>query len=104
MTFTKRLRQRVMDGDITVSVRIWQKPRVRVGGRYPLGAGHIEVTAMTQIDASDITEDLARRGGFDDLDDMMSIARHGPGENVYLVEFFWQADNVGQTVDDLWRD
>ena len=63
MTFAKRLRAAVMAGEITKSVRIWQTPRVRIGGRYPLGPGHIEVTYLTEIDLDDVTEDLARETG-----------------------------------------
>jgi len=34
VTFTKRLRPGVRSGEITCSVRIWQRPHVKVGGRY----------------------------------------------------------------------
>ena len=46
MMFTKQLREPVMRGEVTCSVRIWQKPRVKVGGRYALGPGAIHVTAL----------------------------------------------------------
>ena len=36
MMFTKRLREPVMRGEVTCSVRIWQRPHVKTGGRYPL--------------------------------------------------------------------
>ncbi len=92
MMFTKRLREPVMRGEITCSVRIWQKPHVKVGGRYPLGPGWVYVTSIREIEPADITPALARRGGFKDLDDLMATAKHGPGENVYLVEFEYQED------------
>jgi len=87
MQFTKRLRAPVMCGEITCSVRIWQKPHVKVGGRYPLGPGFIHVTAIREINLQDITPDLARRSGFDGVIDLLKVARHGPGQTVYLVEF-----------------
>lgn len=87
MMFTKRLREPVMRGEVTCSVRIWQSPRVKVGGRYPLGPGHIEVTSIRQIALQDVTPELARRSGFAGLVDLLKVAKHGPGENVYLVEF-----------------
>jgi hypothetical protein len=87
MMFTKRLREPVMAGEVTCSVRIWQSPRVRVGGRYPLGPGHIEVTSIRQISLSDVTPALARRSGFAGVVDLLKVAKHGPGEKVYLVEF-----------------
>ena len=61
MMFTKRLREPIMRGEITCSVRIWRSPHVKVGGRYALGAGYIEVTSIRPIALSDITPALARR-------------------------------------------
>ena len=90
MMFAKPLRARVIGGQITCSVRIWLHPRVRIGGRHPLGSGHIEVTALTEIDLADVTEALAIRSGFDSLADLMATARHGRGERVFLVEFVYR--------------
>jgi hypothetical protein len=87
MTFTKRLHAPIIAGDVTCSVRIWHMPRVKIGGRYPLGPGAVEVTALRQIDFADITPQLARRSGFAGVVDLLKVARHGSGEKVYLVEF-----------------
>ena len=87
MTFTKRLREPIMRGEITCSVRIWQKPHVKVGGRYALGGGFVEVTSMRRITMADITPDLAKRSGFLGVIDLLKIAKHGPGEKVYLIDF-----------------
>jgi hypothetical protein len=92
MVFTKRLRDRVMLGEITCSVRIWQSPRVKAGGRYPLGPGAIHVSSVREIAFDEITLELARRSGFDDVADLLGVAKHGPGENVYLVEFEYRED------------
>jgi hypothetical protein len=92
MMFTKRLRESVMRGEVTVSVRIWQKPHVKVGGRYPLGPGHIEVTSIREITLSDITPELARRSDFAGVVDLLKVAKHGPGEHVYLLEFEYRDD------------
>ncbi len=87
MMFSKPLCPRVMSGEITKSVRIWQTPRVRIGGRYPLGGGYVEVTRLIEIDRSDVTEALARETGFATLEDLIGVAQHGRGERVFLVEF-----------------
>jgi len=81
-----------MRGEITCSVRIWQRPHVKVGGRYPLGPGVILVTSIREIGFEDITSDLARRSGFRGAVDLLKVAKHGPGEKVYLVEFEYQAE------------
>ena len=92
MMFTKRLREPVIRGEVTCSVRIWQSPRVKVGGRYRLGAGAIQVTAIRRIGLEDVTPQLARRSGFLGVVDLLKVARHGPGENIYLVEFEYRDD------------
>jgi hypothetical protein len=88
--FTRRLREPVMRGEVTCSVRIWQRPHVKVGGRYPLGAGAIHVTSLHEISLADITPELARRSGFAGVVDLLKVAKHGPGERVYLVEFEYE--------------
>lgn len=87
MMFTKRLREPVMRGEVTCSVRIWQKPKVKAGGRYALGPGHIEVNSIREISLAEVTPELARRSGFEGLVDLLKVAKHGPGERVFLVEF-----------------
>ena len=87
MQFTKRLRQGVREGRITCSVRIWTKPHVRVGGIYPMEGGHIVVESILPISLADITGELARRSGFKGVVDLLKVAKHGSGRNVYLIEF-----------------
>jgi hypothetical protein len=89
MQFTKRLREPVASGAVTCSVRIWKSPHVKVGGRYRVGAGAIEVTSVRRIELSDITPALARKSGIAGVVDLLKVAKHGLGENVYLVEFFY---------------
>jgi len=87
--FTKRLHPGIRSGDITVSVRIWQRPHVKVGNRYTMGDGMIEVDAIGEIRMDDITPQLARKSGFNGVVDLLKIAKHGPGEHVYLIEFHY---------------
>jgi hypothetical protein len=90
VTFTKRLREPIMRGEITCTVRIWQRPQVKVGGRYALGPGFVKVTKMREIALSDITPALARRSGFAGVVDLLKVAKHGSGERVYLIDFAYQ--------------
>jgi hypothetical protein len=91
LAFTKRLREPIRRGEITTTVRIWKSLHVKVGGRYPLTPGHVEVTRVQHVDLADITEEIARTSGFADLDDLMKVAKHGPGESVYLIDFEYVA-------------
>ena len=88
MDFTQRLRPGVIRGDVTCSVRIWHNPRVKVGNRYDsTGVGQIEIDSVQPIEWSDITPELARESGFNGVVDLLKIAKHGSGRNIYLVKF-----------------
>ena len=87
MRFAKRLRPLVQSGDVTCSVRIWQQPRVKVGGRYALAPGEIEVLSIEGLTRRDLTPELAARSGFDSVEDLLETAQHGSGECIFLVEF-----------------
>ena len=89
MTFTKRLRAGVRRGDITCSVRIWLRPHVKVGARYRMDEGEIEVDSIEQIGFPDITPQLAVASGFLGVLDLLKVAKHGKGENIYLVRFHY---------------
>jgi hypothetical protein len=89
MTFTKRLREGIRRGRIRCSVRVWTRPHVKVGGRYPMDEGRIVVDSITTMTLDDVTQDLARESGFESVEDLMEIARHGRGENIYLVRFHY---------------
>lgn len=95
MMFARPLRERVRSGEITTSVRIWLTPRVKVGGRYRLLDGFIEVTRLQEVDLDDVTEAMAREGGFESLEALMKTARHGRGERVFIVDFVWVSDSGG---------
>ena len=87
MVFMRALRDRIRSGEITCSVRLWQQPRVKVGGRYSLPPGQVVVTSLLEISLEDVTPELARRSGFAGVIDLLKTAVHGRGRRVFLVEF-----------------
>jgi hypothetical protein len=87
--FTKRLRDGVRRGDITCSIRIWLHPHVKVGHRYRMEEGEVEVDSVLPISFADITPELARASGFKGVVDLLKVAKHGRGEDVYLVRFHY---------------
>jgi hypothetical protein len=89
MVFTKRLREGVRRGEITCSVRIWTRPHVKVGARYAMEEGEIEIDSIQPIGLPDITGELARESGFLGVIDLLKIAKHGRGENIYLIRFHY---------------
>ena len=91
MLFAKTLRERIRRGRIRCTIRVWTGPRVRVGGRYRMDEGEVEVESIEAIAEEAITDDLARESGFRDVADLMATARHGTGRNIYLIRFRYLA-------------
>jgi len=89
MLFTKYLRDGVRSGAIPRSVRVWMNPRVKAGKRYAFEGGEIEIDSIVPIAMHDITAKLARECGFKTVEDLLKVAKHGRGENVYLIDFHY---------------
>ena len=91
MEFSRELRNDVLAGDITVSVRLWHRPRVKQGGRYRVGPGEIEVDSIELVPFAAVTEEDVRRSGEPDRETLRRRAAHaGPIDEdtlVYRIEF-----------------
>lgn len=91
MQFSRELRNDVLAGDITLSVRRWKRPQVKPGGRYRVGPGEIEVDAIELVPFTAITARDVRRAGETDRESLRHRAAHaGPIDDdtlVYRIEF-----------------
>ena len=91
MLFAKPLRDGIRRGRIKCTVRVWISPRVKVGGRYTMEDGSVVVDSIERIRRKDITHDLARESGFENVGALLKIAKHGRGQNIYLIRFHYLA-------------
>jgi hypothetical protein len=91
MQFSRELRDDVRSGGITVSYRLWSRPQVKQGGRYPLGDRFIEVDSIDLVPYSSIDDEDLRRTGEIDREALRHRAAHaGPVHDdtlLYRVEF-----------------
>jgi hypothetical protein len=101
MVFTQRLRERVRTGEITCSIRFWTHLHVKVGNRYRMEEGAIEVDSIESIGLPDITPQLARESGFLGVLDLLKVAKHGKGENIYLVRFHYVPPSRSKKDSDI---
>jgi hypothetical protein len=89
--FSADLRDRVEDGTISVSYRLWSRPKVKAGGVYRSGAVMIEIDEIELLPFSSITDEDLARTGEPDLETLRRRAAHaGPIDDdtvVYRVEF-----------------
>jgi hypothetical protein len=97
LLFKKPFWAPITDGSITLTFRRWQKPHVRVGGRYrchPIGV--LEVDGISLVKVGEITAEDAVRAGFPDREALVAyLAELGPlddGTEVYRVAFHHGGD------------
>ena len=91
MQFSRDLRERVADGTITLTVRLWQRLQVKVGGRYRVLGRTIEIDEIELVPFSSITRADMKRAGETDREAMRERTAHaGPVHDdtpVYRIEF-----------------
>jgi hypothetical protein len=89
--FSPELRDAVAAGDISVSIRLWQRAKVRAGGRYSSNGFSIEVDSIELLPFSAVTAEDVARSGERDREVLRQRAAHaGPIDDdtlVYRVEF-----------------
>jgi hypothetical protein len=89
--FSPELRDGVAAGDITVSIRLWQRPQVKEGGRYSSDGCTLEVDSVEVLPFSAVGPDDLTRSGERDRESLRRRAAHaGPVDDetlVYRIEF-----------------
>jgi hypothetical protein len=89
--FSRELRDAVAQGEITVSIRLWSRPRVKAGGRYVTAGVVIEVDSVELMPFSAVTKADVRRAGEPDRETLRARAAHaGPITDdtlVHRIEF-----------------
>jgi hypothetical protein len=84
--FSRELRNDVLAGDVTLSVRLWKRPQVKEGGHYRVGPGLIEIDAIDLVPFAAITEADVQRAGEPDRETLRKRAAHaGPIDDDTLV-------------------
>jgi hypothetical protein len=89
--FSPDLRDEVAAGIVTLSIRLWRRPKVRVGGRYPVAGTFIEVISIELVPFSSITAADVHHCGESDREALRTrVAHAGPVHDdtpVYRIEF-----------------
>lgn len=91
MMFARDLRDHVARGEVTVSIRLWSRPKVKVGSRYRTAGVIIEIDSLELLTFSAVTEHDVGASGEVDREAVRARAAHsGPVDDdtlVHRVEF-----------------
>lgn len=91
MMFSRDLRDPVARGEVTVSIRLWSRPQVKVGNCYRTADVIIEIDSLELLPFSAVTEDDVAASGEADRESLRVRAAHsGPIDDdtlVHRVEF-----------------
>ena len=109
LLFQKRFHAGLVSGAVTVTFRRWKKTHVRPGGRYrchPIGV--LEVDRVDRVRSAAVSEEDARRSGFESRADLLAYIAAGPNGSLGTDEELWRielhhggdGDRVAQALDD----
>ena len=107
LLFKKAFHAGLVSGDITLTLRRWDKARVKAGGRYrchPIGV--LEVDAISKVTVASLTDDDAVRAGFGTRAELVSylseLGELEPSTELFRVELHYggDGDRVEIALDD----
>ena len=91
MMFSRDLREAVARGEVTVSIRLWSRPQVKVGGRYRTAGVLVEIDSLEVLPFAAVTDEDVTASGETDREALRTRAAHaGPIHDdtlVHRVEF-----------------
>jgi hypothetical protein len=86
MLFRQRFLDGIRDGRITLAFRRWRRPSVRAGGTLLTPVGELRIGAMGPVALESISEEDARRAGYDSRHTLLADLTDPPDGIVYRIE------------------
>lgn len=87
MLFQKRFWPGIADGSITLTFRRWERARVVAGRSYRSPAGIIDVSSVTVVDPTTISDTDAKAAGFADAAALISDLPGDPAHPTFRISF-----------------
>jgi hypothetical protein len=85
--FEQRFWSSIADGTLTVTFRRWKRVQAVAGRRYRTAGGIVEVEQVSVIEPESITDDDARRSGYESANALVADLRGDPTLPVTRVQF-----------------
>ena len=87
MLFTRPSKERIRQGEQTLTFRRWKRPQARAGGLYKLPpTGAIRVASVEVVETGDITDEEARQAGHADRTETLAMLGDG-NEPIHRIAF-----------------
>ncbi|XRQ09822.1 hypothetical protein ACN3XK_02640 [Actinomadura welshii] len=83
MLFRREVLEGIADGRIDRVFRVWAEPRVRAGSTQRTWAGIVVIDSVTPVAPEEITEEDARRSGFEDRAALLTALSKSTKEGGY---------------------
>ena len=88
MLFPAELWERIADGTVTSAIRRWKRPTVKPGGNLRSPGGYLAIDSVEVITDEDVTDELARRCGFDSATALLAdLPPPSPDRRSYRIDF-----------------
>jgi hypothetical protein len=84
---TSDILARIQEGSVTLAFRRWTRPTVRAGGTLMTYIGQLEITSVTIVEDTSITDEEARRAGYPSREDLLDELSQRKEGAIYRVEF-----------------
>jgi hypothetical protein len=85
--FRKRFWAGIRDGSVTLAFRRWERSNVVAGRPRRTPAGIVDVLSVRKVEPVGISEDEARRAGYDSVDELRRQLGQDDGRPVFRIEF-----------------
>jgi hypothetical protein len=73
----------IVDGRVDLAFRRWERPRVRAGGSQRTAVGVIGFDAVERVDRAQVTDEAARRAGFDSGQQLLAFLDRRQAGDIY---------------------
>jgi hypothetical protein len=74
---SKRFREGIVAGEISLAFRRWKHPRVKEGTRMRTASGIVEIDSVEVVDTDDVGEEDAHRAGFESREALFRVLDGG---------------------------
>ncbi|APX12309.1 hypothetical protein [Tateyamaria omphalii] len=98
MLIKRAILERIASGDIDLAFRRWTRPTVKPGSQLRTAVGELAIDAVCDVSVSSITDEDARRAGYDDIRDLKAELSQRSEGDVFRIALRYQGDDRRKTL------